>query len=77
MDLVILHTWVGDLTIDVIAPGGREWRLWNRSGGSADDIRQTFTLNGAGVAADGTWTLRIHDHANRDQGHLDSWTLRF
>lgn len=77
VDLVILHTWVGDLTIDVIAPGGREWRLWNRSGGSADGIRQTFTLNGAGVAADGTWTLRIHDHANRDQGHLDSWTLRF
>ncbi|MBW1598637.1 DUF839 domain-containing protein [Streptomyces sp. JJ38] len=77
VDLDLHHTYIGDLTIDVIAPGGTSWRIWNRDGGSSNDIQQTFGLTGSGVNADGTWTLEIHDHAGWDQGHLDSWTLRF
>lgn len=76
VDLDIKHTWTGDLTIDVIAPDGTEWRIWNRDGGSSDDILQTFTLNGSGVDTEGTWTLEVHDHASWDQGYIDSWTLR-
>jgi subtilisin family serine protease len=77
VDVDIVHTWIGDLTVDVVAPNGTSFRVWNRTGGSADDIHQTFNLNGNGLNANGTWTLRVTDHATYDTGYIDSWSLVF
>ncbi|MEU5151680.1 S8 family peptidase [Streptomyces yangpuensis] len=74
----IKHTYIGDLRVDLIAPDGSVYNLHNRSGGSADNIVRTFTVNASSEAVpNGTWKLRVHDNANGDTGKLDSWALQF
>ncbi|HEV2778791.1 MAG TPA: S8 family serine peptidase [Actinophytocola sp.] len=75
IEVHIQHTWIGDLVVDLIAPDGTVYNLHNRSGGSADNINQTYTRNLSGETANGTWNLRVRDAAFLDQGVLDSWTL--
>ena len=41
----IVHTYKGDLKVDLVAPDGSVYVLHNRTGGSADNIVQTFTVN--------------------------------
>src|SRR5262249_5813637 len=41
----IVHTYQGDLIVDLIAPDGSVYNLHNRTGGSADNINQTYTKN--------------------------------
>lgn len=75
VDLAIAHTWVGDLRI-VLEHGGVEAVLWDETGGSNQDIRQTFDVqefNGASPA--GSWNLHISDNADRDTGTLESWAI--
>ncbi|HEX6683807.1 MAG TPA: M14 family zinc carboxypeptidase [Candidatus Limnocylindrales bacterium] len=71
----IVHTYRGDLVVSLVAPDGTVSTLLNRSGGSADNVNQTFTVNLSGEAADGTWRLRVQDAASLDTGRVDSWTL--
>ncbi|GLY47342.1 proprotein convertase P-domain-containing protein [Lentzea sp. NBRC 102530] len=71
----IVHTYIGDLQVSLIAPDGSAYVLHNRSGGSADDIDQTYTVNLSGETSNGTWKLRVNDNANNDTGRIDAWTL--
>ncbi|WP_109506649.1 M14 family zinc carboxypeptidase [Nocardioides speluncae] len=71
----IQHTYIGDLKVDLIAPDGTVYVLHNRSGGSADNINTTYTVNLSSEVANGTWKLRVNDNANIDTGKLDTWTL--
>ena len=72
----VSHTYIGDLKIDLVAPDGTTKTVHNRSGGSANDIDQTYTPDFAGVSIAGTWTLQINDnYATADDGTLNSWTL--
>jgi hypothetical protein len=71
----ITHTYKGDLVVDLVAPDGSVYNLHNRSGGSADNINETYTRDLSGEAANGTWTLRVRDAAFLDSGTLNSWTL--
>ena len=74
----ITHTYQGDLTVELIAPNGTIFSLWNRTGGSADNINQTFTVNASAITApNGTWTLRVKDLAAADVGNRNSWGLQF
>lgn len=73
----IIHTYRGDLRVDVVAPNGTSWRVHNRSGGSADNIIGSYTINASSVSASGTWRLRVYDAANGDTGYIDSWSLQF
>ena len=75
MDVHIVHTHVADLVIDLITPDGVGVNLWNRQGGSAINIDQTFTVNLAPVIANGTWALQVRDAADLNIGYIDSWTL--
>ncbi|WP_052851536.1 S8 family peptidase [Streptomyces avicenniae] len=77
VEIHIQHTWVGDLTVELVAPDGDTILLRDQTGGSADDINATYNLNGAGIDADGTWTLQVTDNASLDQGLIDSWALQF
>ncbi len=89
VDVNLTHTYKGDLTVDVISPGGVTVRLHNRTGSSDDNIVATYddeggtVPDGPGLLADfvdtsvgGTWTLRVQDHAGGDTGTLNSWALR-
>ncbi|HUQ59430.1 M28 family peptidase [Lentzea sp.] len=71
----IVHTYVGDLQVSLIAPDGSAYVLHNRSGGSADNIDQTYTVDLSGETSNGTWKLRVNDNAANDTGRIDSWSL--
>ena len=75
VEVHIVHTHVADLVIDLITPDGVGVNLWNRQGGSAINLDQTFTVNLAPVIANGTWTLQVRDAALLNVGLIDSWTL--
>ncbi|MFD3325629.1 S8 family serine peptidase [Streptomyces sp. NPDC058701] len=73
----IVHTYIGDLKVDLVAPDGSVYTVHNRSGGSADNINQTYTVNASSEVANGTWKLRVNDNAGGDTGKIDSWNLTF
>jgi carboxypeptidase T len=73
----ITHTYQGDLKLDLIAPNGSAFNLWNRTGGSADNIIQSFTINAATVSANGIWKLRVNDNGAGDIGRLNAWGITF
>ena len=73
----IVHTYIGDLIVDLVAPDGTVRNLHNRSGGSADNINQTYTVNLSSEALNGTWRLRVRDRARTDTGYINSWSITF
>ncbi|ALN60952.1 leupeptin-inactivating enzyme 1 [Lysobacter antibioticus] len=73
----IKHTFIGDLRVDLVAPDGTRYTLHNRSGGSADNIIKTYTVNASSEAANGTWKLLVNDNARADVGKVDLWSLQF
>ncbi len=73
----IVHTYIGDLTVYLIDPNGVQTTLRPRSGGSANDISESKTVNKGSTPASGTWTLKVTDSANIDTGYIDSWSIQF
>jgi serine protease len=73
----IVHTYIGDLKVDLVAPDGSVYVLHNRTGTSTDNINRTYTVNLSGEVLNGTWKLRVNDNANQDTGRIDSWSITF
>ncbi|RFP59852.1 pre-peptidase C-terminal domain-containing protein [Cognatiluteimonas weifangensis] len=74
----IVHTYRGDLQIDLVAPDGSTYRLKNSSGSdSADNVVATYTVNLSTEALNGTWKLRVKDVYSGDTGYIDSWSVTF
>ncbi len=74
----IVHTYRGDLVVDLIAPDGTAYRLKdNNPGDSARDVRTTYTVNASAETAVGTWKLRVQDMYALDTGYINSWKLTF
>ncbi|MFF3420656.1 M4 family metallopeptidase [Streptomyces sp. NPDC002698] len=74
----IVHTWRGDLVIDLVAPDGSTYRLKNfSSSDSADNVNATYTVNASSEVANGTWKLKVQDQAAQDTGYINSWKLTF
>ncbi|MFI6335456.1 M4 family metallopeptidase [Streptomyces sp. NPDC050535] len=71
----IVHTYRGDLTVDLVGPNGTVYSLLNRSGGSADNVDQTFTVDASAQPVNGTWILRVRDVAAIDVGYIERWQL--
>lgn len=88
VEINISHTYIGDLIVDLMSPGGTVVRLHNRTGGTAENIVQTYddgviNPDGPGTLGDfvgenvtGAWTLTVSDNAGADIGTLNSWTLK-
>ncbi len=75
IDLDITHTWVGDLKV-TLEHGGTTVTLWDKAGGSQQDIKQTFTPSQfASKDIQGAWTLKVVDTAERDSGTLNRWAV--
>ena len=51
------------------------YSLLNRSGGSADNVDQTFTVDASAQPVKGTWKLRVRDVAAIDVGYIRGWQL--
>ncbi|MGK5445110.1 S8 family peptidase [Micromonospora sp. URMC 105] len=72
----IVHTYRGDLVIDLVAPDGSAYRLKNSSYfDGADNVNATYTANLSSEAANGTWRLQVRDVYSGDTGYLNTWTL--
>ena len=77
-DVDIVHTYRGDLVVDLIAPDGTAYRLKNSSAtDSADNVKATYTVNASSETANGTWKLRVQDVYARDTGYINGWKLTF
>ncbi|GAA3220271.1 serine protease [Streptomyces thermocoprophilus] len=78
VEVHIRHTYIGDLLIQLIAPDGTAYTLKSYgTGGSADDIDTTYTVDASSETANGTWKLRVSDNYRYDTGTIDSWALQF
>ena len=73
----IVHTYRGDLKVDLVAPDGSLYNISNRAGGSADNLVGTYTFNLSTEALNGTWKLRVNDNAGGDVGYINSWSITF
>lgn len=72
----IVHTYRGDLVVDLVAPDGSAYRLKNSSSSdSADNVATTYTSNVSSEAANGAWKLRVQDVYSQDTGYINTWTL--
>ncbi|MFJ4684497.1 S8 family peptidase [Streptomyces sp. NPDC088789] len=78
VEVHIVHTYIGDLQVQLIAPDGTAYTLKAYgTGGSADNIDTTYAVNASSEAANGTWRLRVSDNAAADVGRIDAWALQF
>ncbi|MEU9417751.1 M28 family metallopeptidase [Streptomyces sp. NPDC051000] len=78
VDVNIVHTYRGDLQIDLIAPDGTAYRLKNSSSSdSADNVVASYTVNASSEVANGVWKLQAKDVAAQDVGYVNSWKITF
>jgi hypothetical protein len=74
----IVHTYRGDLVVDLVAPDGSSYRLKNSSSSdSADNVNATYTVNLSTEALNGTWKLKVQDMYTGDTGYINSWSITF
>ena len=78
----ITHTYIGDLNITLLSPGGSLEILHARQGGSNNNLDISFDsdrpgeLNGlVGQSITGDWVLNIVDLASVDLGTLRKWSI--
>ncbi|MEV6688872.1 M28 family metallopeptidase [Streptomyces sp. NPDC051130] len=77
VDVNIVHTYRGDLVIDLIAPDGTAYRLKNSGSDSGHDVIATYTVNASSEVANGVWKLQVKDVAAQDTGYINSWRITF
>jgi subtilisin family serine protease len=75
VEVHIVHTYIGDLVIDLVAPDGSTYRLKNSSNDSTDNLNATYTVNASSEAANGVWNLKVQDVFSADTGRIDTWSL--
>lgn len=73
----IIHTYQGDLKVDLVAPDGTLYNIHNRTGAGTDNFKKTVTLNLSSEVLNGTWRLRVNDNAAGDTGYINSWSITF
>lgn len=71
----IEHSYIGDLTVTLTTPSSQTILLHDRSGGSTDDLNETYTVTSWDGDTDGFWILAVTDHAGSDTGELLTWSL--
>lgn len=75
--VAIVHTYQGDLKVDLVAPDGSLYNIHNRTGAGTDNINKTVSLNLSTEALNGSWKLRVNDNAAGDVGYINSWSVTF
>jgi serine protease len=73
----IVHPYIGDLKVQLVSPTGQIATLHSNSGGSADNINKSYTVDMTGVESSGVWMLKAVDSGRGDIGYIDSWELKF
>jgi subtilisin-like proprotein convertase family protein len=83
VDLDITHTYIGDLSVVLVATNGARIPLHERSGKDTDNLIGTYTIATTpalaalrGQPAQGIWRLQVADLDARDVGKLNRWGVR-
>lgn len=75
VEVSIEHSYVGDLVV-ILEHEGLWAELQRMAGGSAQGLYKKFSIQGfEGVPLAGKWRLVVEDHAEQDEGVLESWSL--
>ena len=79
LNLAVRHTRMGDLRIKLMSPSRNNVTIWNRAGGTQDDLVLTdFLLPGTSkINPNGIWTLSVQDSVTGEIGNVESWSLTF
>lgn len=77
VEVDINHTYKGDLRVSLISPSGVNYVLHKNSGGSANDIKKTYSVTLSGTDTAGTWQLKAVDSASWDTGTINRWSMTF
>lgn len=83
MNIKMIHTYIGDIVITLVAPDGTHVVIRKNEGGSEDNL--DLSLDGAfagfqaiyGKNAVGTWKLIFKDTAKNDVGTVDAVQVKF
>jgi subtilisin family serine protease/subtilisin-like proprotein convertase family protein len=82
VEVSIDHQYLGDVSLTVVAPNGVAVLIQGRTLGRQTELRHTYTLKTTpvlmrllGQPAQGTWQLKVVDHAPGATGTLLSWGL--
>ncbi len=82
VNVEIIHSWISDLKVSLVTPGGTEVVLHNHEGADGDDIKKTYssaTLPAlaelAGNDVGGSWSITVVDTASQDVGRLVRWSI--
>lgn len=78
----ITHTYIGDLVVELVGPGGTVATLHKRSGGNTDNLMASYDSASAaalaafvGQAAQGDWVLNVRDLEGQDVGRIERWSM--
>jgi hypothetical protein len=79
VSLNITHTYRGDLLVELFREGTKVKTLHDRSGGSQDNLIQTYTLTSGEVGSNPNvrWTVKVTDTAAIDTGTIGEVKLSF
>ncbi len=79
----IHHGFLGDLSISILSPQGKEVLLQGRTLGRQTQLRKTYTFENTPALTllinqgiHGRWQLKVMDHTETHQGQLLQWLLR-
>lgn len=79
VEVHIVHPYIKELIVTLVAPDGSTHTLHNltgRGGGNVwNNLDTAYTVDLSGVARNGTWKLRVQDTGAGDSGYINSWTL--
>jgi subtilisin-like proprotein convertase family protein len=76
VDVKISHSYSGDLRVVLENEAGTTVVLYNKEGGSQDNLVRTFTpVAFNGTLAAGLWSLTVSDNGRLDVGTFNSWAL--
>jgi extracellular elastinolytic metalloproteinase len=78
----ITHSYVGDLSLELVSADGTTVMLRDRHGRGDDQILETYDPTSveelgalAGEAVAGDWRLRVRDHEGQEVGKLNLWSI--
>ena len=73
----IVHTYHGDLSVQLIAPIGSVTTLRDPSGGGTDNLNVTINSNQGSQNVTGIWQLKVVDIYCQNSGYINSWQTEF
>jgi len=72
----IVHTYRGDLVIELVAPDGSVYPLKAaKADDAAANVNETYTVNLSSETSSGEFKLRVRDAYSFDSGYINSWNL--